>query len=346
MVRPYQTDAILTATGYVVAQRQAAIASKATGRLQYLAVEEGDPVIKGDLIAQLEHDDVDAAHSQALANLKMANATLEQRQAELYEAELHQKRQQDLLAKGLISDSEFEIADARYKSALAAVSAGKAQVEMYRAAVRSAHVDVENTKIRAPFDGTVLSKDADIGEMVAPFAASINSRGAVVTIADMSSLEVEADVSESNIQYVYVGQQCEIILDAFPAVRYAGHVHKIVPTADRAKATVLTKIRFDERDERVLPEMSSKVDFLQTSQKQEQAEPFLGVTKSAVTTRDGREIVLTVRDNTISVSPVKTGKELAGKVEILAGLSLGDIVVSEPLKELTTGSRVTPTHSN
>lgn len=341
-VYPSQVDAILTASGYVVAQRQAAIASKGTGRLEFLGAEEGDAVKKGQIIAQLEHNDVDAALEQARANLQMAKATLRQNEADLHEAQLNYERQQNLLEKGLISGSEYDIAEARFRSAEAAVAAAQAQIKLAEARVVSAQVDVENTNIRAPFDGTVLTKNADIGEMVAPFAASVNSRGAVVTIADMASLEVEADVSEANIQRVRQGQACEIILDAFPDVRYPGFVHKIVPTADRAKATVLTKIRFKERDAKVLPEMSAKVNFLSTTMQDNGASnaPFQAVPKSAIARRNDRFVVLVVRDRTVTETPISVGKEFGELVEVLDGVSNGDKVVLNPTDDLVSGHKV------
>lgn len=342
MVYPSQTDAILTAAGYVVAQRQAAIASKGTGRLVYLGVEEGDAVRKDQIIAQLEHNDVDAALSQAKANLEMANAALQQREAEFNEAELQYQRQKNLLEDALIAQSAFDLAEAGYLSAKAAVSSAKAEIKRARAGVVAAEVDVENTRIRAPFDGTVLTKNADVGEMVAPFAASSNSRGAVVTMADMTSLEVEADVSEANIQRVKGGQSCEIILDAFPDERYAGFVHKIVPTADRAKATVLTKVRFSDRDEKVLPEMSAKVNFLSGTLSEDDAalKPVLAIPLSAVTEANGRKSVFVVKDQSLVQTPIAAGKPFGGQIEILSGVTISEQVVLNPSPDFRTGTRV------
>ncbi len=342
MVSPAQADAVLTASGYVVAQRQAAIASKGTGRLDYLSVEEGDVVKKGQIIARLEHTDVDAALSQTRANLEMTQATVKQSEAQLKESELNFNRQKDLLAKGLISAAGFDIAEAQYNNDLSSVTWSKAQVELAKASVVSAEVNVENTNIRAPFDGTVLTKNADIGEMVAPFAASSNSRGAVVTIADMTSLEVEADVSESNIQKVQPGQSCEIILDAYPGERYPGYVHKIVPTADRAKATVLTKIRFKQLDEKVLPEMSAKANFLTRPLEETNGslKPFTGVLKAVVTLRAGHAVVFVLNSETVTETPISTGREVGGYLEVISGLKVGDKVVLNPGADLESGSRV------
>ena len=341
-IYPSQADAILTASGYVVAQTQAAIASKGTGRLEYLNVEEGDEVKEGEIIARLEHDDVDAELQRARADLEVSKAILKQREANQYEAKLNHERQKDLLSRGLISKSEYDIAEARFKSADAGVAAGKAQVELSKAAVVSADINVDNTKIRAPFSGTVLTKNADIGEMVAPFAASSNSRSAVVTLADMSSLEVEADVSESNIQRVRSGQPCEIILDAFPEIRYPGYVHKIVPTADRAKATVLTKIRFEKLDEKVLPEMSAKVNFFSKSLEgnNESLQPFTAVPKKAILKRNGMDVVFLVRGGSVTETPVSTGRAFGGQIEILSGVSNGDKVVLNPSEDLKSGMMI------
>ena len=221
---------MLTASGYIVAQRKAAVASKGSGKLVYLGVVEGDRVKKNQIIARLEDSDVHASLEQAKANLRINEADLKDAQQSL-------KRQKDLLEKGLANQADYDAAEARQLRVIA-------NIEMAKALVDGAEVALEYTLIRAPFDGTVLAKNADIGEMVVPMAASVGSKSAVVTIADMTSLQVEADVSESNIENVKPDQPCEITLDAYPEVRYQGYVAKIVPTADRAKATVLVKVAF------------------------------------------------------------------------------------------------------
>ena len=248
LISPSQVNAVLTASGYVVARRKAAVASKGTGRLVFLGVEEGDKVRTGQVIARLEDSDVVAARDRARENLRLA-------EADLYEAKKNLERVRILLNQGAIATVEVDVADARYKRVVATIEAAKY-------GFREAEVAVENTRIIAPFDGTVLKKNADVGEIVAPLAGAASSKAAVVTIADMSSLEVDADVSEANITRVAPEQQCEITLDAYPQQRYPGYVTKIVPTADRAKATVLVKIKFQKYDQRVLPEMSAKISFL------------------------------------------------------------------------------------
>jgi RND family efflux transporter MFP subunit len=327
LTSPSMANSVLTASGYVVAQVKAAVASKATGRLEKLYVEEGDRVRRGQLIGRLEDRDVIAALDQVRANLAVARADSNDARHSL-------ERQRTLFSSGLTSKAELDAAEARFNRVLATIQASEA-------AMRAAEVALEYTRIRAPFDGTVLTKNADVGEVVAPFGAATNSKGAVVTMADMSSLQVEADVSESNITRVKPGQPCEIILDAYPDRRYHGVVHKIVPTADRAKATVLTKVAFKERDDRVLPEMSAKVDFL--SKEQDSASENaskLTVAASAVVPKDGGWCAYQVRDGTLTEVAVKIGAASGRRVEILSGLVSGDQVVLKPSASFGSGMKV------
>jgi RND family efflux transporter MFP subunit len=340
---PGAAGSLLTATGYVVAQRQAAVASKGTGRLEVLNVEEGDQVKRGEVIGRLEAADVEASLRSARAAVGQAEAELERTRALAKEAQLAFDRAQGLLERSLIAQSEYEAAEARHRTAEAAVTAAGASLASKRAEAALAAVQVENTYIRAPFDGTVLTKNADVGEVVAPFASSSSSRGAVVTLADMSSLEVEADVSESNIRRIGTGQPCLITLDAHPSEPYRGVVKKIVPTADRAKATVLTKIAFVERDARVLPEMSAKVSFLDEGADSAASGTVVSVIAApaaAIRETDGGAVAFVVRDGTVAEVAVEAGTRYGGAVEIRRGLEEGDIVVLDPPQRLRDGSRV------
>jgi RND family efflux transporter MFP subunit len=323
-----QANAVLTASGYVVAQRKAAVASKATGRLEYLGVVEGDRVKKGQVLARLEDTDIKASLDQARANLKL-------NEADLRDAQQWLARQKTLLEKGVSTQSDYDGAEARYQRVLASIAVAKAIVV-------GAEVALENTLIRAPFDGTVLTKNADVGEMVAPMAASVSSRSAVVTLADMSSLQVEADVSESNIERITLGQPCEITLDAYPEARYEASVAKIVPTADRAKATVMVKVAFKSYDAKVLPEMSSKVLFLSkaTETVPVAVRSMLTVPLSSVTTRNGKRVVFMVRNDQAIAVAVSTGKDAGAMVEITQGLSAGDRVITGLNDRIVDGLRV------
>lgn len=333
-------SALLTASGYVVAQRQAAVSSKATGRLVFLGVEEGDRVLAGELLGRVESDDVEAELARAKAQQEVAEGALGTALARLKEARLQFDRVSDLLNRKLVSQSEFDAAEAGLKVAEAEVVQAQASIEAAKAAVRATQVAVENTRIRAPFDGTVLTKEADVGEMVAPFGSAQSARGAVVTLADMQSLEVEADVSESNIQRVGVGHPALIVLDAYPGQRYQGRVKKIVPTADRAKATVLTKVEFLDRDEKVLPEMSAKVTFLEAESADQAAAAELVVPAGAVLESAGETFVFTVIDNLARRRVVEPGNALGGQRVIKSGLREGDRVITNPPPDLKDGRKV------
>ncbi len=325
---PARSEEILEASGYVVAERKAAVASKATGRLVYLGVSEGDKVTKGEVIARLEDNDV-------MAQLAEAKANLELNEANLSDASWNFNRDKTLLKSGSITESAFE-------SARAGFLKGKASVDVAKANVEAAEVALDNTYVRAPFDGTVISKNADVGEIVAPMAGSINARGTVVTIADMSSLEVEPDVAESNIDKVTPGQPCIIKLDAYPGVQYQGYVSKIIPTANRSKGTVTVKVKFRKYDSRVLPEMSAKVMFLQDGKKLSGASdrPLLTIPGSAVVTRGGKLVVFRIENGKAIETAVVVGRHIGTFVEVKSGLSDGEEIVDSPDRLIKNGVNV------
>jgi RND family efflux transporter MFP subunit len=339
-VYPAQAYTVLNASGYVVAQRKAAVSSKSTGRLVYLGVEEGSRVKKGQVMASLENEDLVAARNQARAQVKQAEADLISAQAELTDAELQYRRFKTLVDQDLIARQDFDIAVARYKKAMAGVAGSQAQIRTAQAGLAEAQAALEYSYIRSPFDGVVTTKFADVGEVVAPFGAAANARAAVVTMADLGSLMVEADVAESNLDKVYQGQPCEISLDAIPDRRFPGEVHMIVPTADRAKATVLTKVKFLETDKRILPEMSAKVAFLSRPLSAGENRPRLAIAKSAVVTRQGRTVAFVLRGSQVKEVLVTVGPALGELVEITAGLKEGDRVVLRPPSSLSNGDRV------
>jgi len=339
-IYPSQTFTLLNASGYVVAQRKAAVASKVTGRLVSLSVEEGSRVKEGQVIARLESDDVTAALNQARANLNASRHNLEEAKADLSDAELSFKRDKELVARGFISRAEYDTAEARYKRAAAAVAAAEAAIKANTAALQGAEVALEYTLIRAPFDAVVLTKNADIGDIVTPIGAAANVQAAVVTIADMSSLQVEADVSESNLRLVKTGQPCEIQLDALPDVGFRGVVHMIVPTADRSKATVLVKVKFVDKDSRILPEMSAKVAFLSREVREDEQKARTTVPARAVVTRKGKQSVFLLKSDRVKETPITTGETLGDMIEVLGGVKTGDRIAVSPLDKLRDGSRV------
>jgi len=339
-VYPAQAYTALNASGYVVAQRKAAVSSKSTGRLAYLGVEEGSRVKKGQVMASLENEDLVAARNQAEAQVREAEAGLVSAQAELTDARLQHQRYKTLVAQDLISRQDFDIADARLKKAEAGVASAQARIRTTRAALAEAQASLGYSYIRSPFNGVVTTKNADVGEVVAPFGAAANARAAVVTMADLDSLMVEADVAESNLDKVYRGQPCEISLDAIPDRRFPGEVHMIVPTADRAKATVLTKVKFLEMDDRILPEMSAKVAFLSRPLGEGEKRPRLAVAKAALVTRNGRTVAFVLKGSQVKETPVAVGPALGDLMEVAGGLEEGNRVVLNPPASLGDGGRV------
>jgi RND family efflux transporter MFP subunit len=338
-VYPSQAVTLLNASGYVVAQRKAAVASKGTGRLEYLGVEEGNRVKKGQILARIENADLQAAQNQAQANLTVTRAHLAQIQAELKDARIKFERFQKLIQQQAISQSDYDTTQARFQQLQAGEAAAVSQIKAAEAALQSSQVALEYTLIRAPFNGVILTKYADVGEVVAPFGSSANAKAAVVTMADMDSLIVETDVSEINIEKVKTDQPCEIILDGLPGVRFQGKVHMIVPTADRSKATILTKVKFLEKDERILPEMSAKVAFLSRPVARDQ-QPSLAVPPSAVVVKNGRSVVYRLEGEKTIETPVKVGKPLAELTEITQGLKAGQKIILKPNRTMRDGMRI------
>ncbi len=337
---PSQAHTQLNATGYVVAQRKAAVASKATGRLEWLGVREGSVVKEGEVLARLENKDVIATQQQAQANVGVARANLEQSMAELKDAERALVRSRDLLDKNFVSAAAHDIAVARQEKAKAAISGFEAAIGAAEAGVRSAQVAVEQTLIRAPFDGVVLTKNANVGDVITPFSSALGSQAAVVTMADMSTLEVEADVSESNLSKVKPGQPCEIQLDALPESRFRGTVLRLVPTVDRSKATILAKIQFVDKDARILPEMSAKVAFLTQEMPETERTPRVVVQPFAVMERNGKRVVYVVKDGKAAETPVVTGEKMGELIEVKSGVKTGDRIVARPTEKLRDGAAV------
>jgi len=330
---PSQSLSVLNAAGYVVAQRQAALSSKATGRLELLGVAEGAVVKKGQLVARLERREVAAQLDQARAQVAVA-------QAELQEAQQNFDRSEQLLQKNFIASSSHDAVIARLNRARASLAAAQAQAEV-------ASANLAQTEIRAPFDAVVLTKNANEGDNITPFSSAADSKGAVVTIADMSTLEVETDVSESAVARLKLGQPAEIALDALPGERFAGAIVRMVPTIDRAKGTRLVKVKFDLIDERILPDMSAKVVFLERPLAQSERAAVIAVSPQAVVLREGVSVVYLLEGD--RVREVALGVATAGAspgAQWVAAPSLvpGQRVVIRP-GSLRDGQRVRPAAS-
>jgi RND family efflux transporter MFP subunit len=335
---PYQNVALLNAAGFVVAQRKASVSTKASGRLEWLGVQEGSAVRTDEVIAKLDDRDVRAQADQAKSNISVAKATLGQAEVELTDARAAWSRSQELRGQNFISQATLDTALARLNKARAGVESARAAVGAAEALSRAAEVAVEQTRIRAPFDGVVLTKNANVGDILTPFSSAAESKGAVVTMADMASLEVEADVSESSLANIKPGQPCEIQLDALPNERFRGRVSRLVPTVDRSKATVLTKIAFIDRDPRVLPEMAAKVVFLSREVTAEERTPSSVISAQALTERGGKPVVFALSGTEARMVSVDQKHTISDA--IVVSLKAGERVVLNPPANLADGSRV------
>jgi HlyD family secretion protein len=344
-VYPSTAVAVLSATGHVSAATHASVSSKGTGRLEWLGVQEGQRLRKDEVIARLESRDVRAQRDQAAASVEAARANLAQGQAELVDADLALKRTRDLAQRNFISSSEVDSSVARHDKAAAAIASLQAQIGVAQANLRVADVAVEQTLILAPFNGVVLTKNANVGDILTPFSAASGTTGAVVTMADMSTLEVEADVSESSIARISPGQPAEIQLDAFPELRLAGRVSRIVPDVDRSKATLLVKVHFDETDSRVLPDMSAKVAFLSRRLESSERAPVAAVRPEAIVKRGGKSYVFVVPADPgeaaarAAMTEVRVGERIGDLVRV-EGVSAGTRIVIGAPSNLPDGARV------
>ncbi len=336
---PAQAITALNATGRVTAQRKAAVSTKATGRLEFLGVQEGSVVKSGDILARIENKDVTATQDQARAGVLAAKANLEQGLAEMRDAQSNLTRSEDLAKKNFISGASLDTAKARFDKAKAAVASLNGAIGVAQANLRATAVSVEQTLIRAPFDGVVLTKNANVGDIITPFSSAADSKGAVVNMADMSTLEVEADVSETSISKISVGQPVQIQLDAFPDLRIPGKVSRTVPTVDRSKATLLVKVEFMERDPRVLPDMSAKVSFLTRPLTEAEKKPVTAVQSSAVTKRDGKDVVFVIENDVAKQTAIVVAGKIGDLVQV-SGVKPGDKVVITPSEKLKDGAAV------
>lgn len=353
---PSQQYSQLAASGYVVAQRRAAVSSKATGRLIELNVREGSLVKQGELIARVDAADVQAGLEASQAGVAQAQAVRQQAEATLAQARVQQANAEDdllrtegLVAQGFVSPQAVDAARTRARAAQAATAAAQSAIGTAQAGIAQAQAQVRvqqvsrnNTEIRAPFDGVVLVKNANVGDLITPFSNASGTSGAVVTMADLSTLEVEADVSESSVAKVRPDQPVEITLDALPDRRLRGSVARIVPTVDRAKATVMIKLRFEQLDPRILPEMSAKVSFLSQALTDADQKPVLAVPAAALVTVDGRQQVWRVASGDVAEAvPVTAGRRLGEQVELSGGgVKAGDRLVLNPPAGLKAGTRL------
>ena len=336
----------VVANGYVVARTKAAVSAKIPGRLAVLNVSEGSVVRRGDVIARLDNADYQAAVSEAEAQVASARATLIEAQSDRDQTQRDYARVRDVHTQNpnLVSTQEVEAAQSRFNQADARANAQSARVDAAAAGLRFAQANLENTYVRAPFSGTVLRKEAEVGEVVAPSVGGGLTRGAVVTMADLGTLEVEVDVNEAYIARVHGGQRARITLDAYPDTAFRGAVRQVVPTADRQRATVQVKVVINDHDSRILPEMGAKVEFLDDAPPARVGAapppPRLMVPAAAVRSEDGRAVVWIVRNGRVTRRDVDAGPVSGNLREIRSGLAGGEQLLVGGLESPREGQRV------
>jgi RND family efflux transporter MFP subunit len=323
---------ILTASGYVVARRKAVVSAKIQGRLAELRVEEGSRVRKGEVIARLESADYEAS-------VERARAAVQRAEADLAEYERQFRLAESLAKEDVLAEDQRDAARSRVRIAEAALAQSRADLAF-------AEATFQNTLIRAPFSGVVVKKMAEVGESVAPIPPGVNistSSGAIVALADLDTLEVEADVAESNVAKVGGGQPAEVTVEAIPDKRFRAVLRQVIPTADRTKATVQVKVTILDKDKDLKPEMSAKVTFLEPEAPREASAPpapQVTVPAAAVASRGGADVVFLVREGKALVRNVVKGAERDGHVVIRDGLEGGEQVVVAPPETLKDGDAV------
>jgi RND family efflux transporter MFP subunit len=334
--------AVLNASGYVVARRQSTVSSKVTGRVDEVLIEEGMSVKEGQLLARLDATTTRPVHALAQRQLEAARKNLEEVEVRMAEAERNLRRMQQLRTDKLVSELQLDQAQSEYAALSARLEALKSEVQVAEGAVRVRVQDLDDLLVRAPFDGVVVSKDAQPGEMVSPISAGGGfTRTGIATIVDMDSREIEVDVNEAFINRVKANQKTEAVLDAYPDWIIPSHVINIVPTADRQKATVRVRIAFDELEPRILPDMGVKVSFLEDRGQEAVAARAAVRVPSAAVIKDGEtSYVWRVIDGEVERVAVRTGGERDGQIELLSGVSAGDVVVAAPAEGLVEGASV------
>ena len=335
--------AVLNASGYVTARRQATVSSKVTGKLDAVLVEEGMTVREGQVLARLDDSTVRSQLALAEARLVASRRAIAEQEVRLNEAQLNLARTRRLVEEGVVGAADLDTDTAEVDSLAARIALSREQVVVAEREIDVLRTQLDDMVIRAPFDGVAISKDAEEGEMISPVSAGGGfTRTGVSTLVDMDSLEIEVDVNESYINRVSDGQRVVANLDAYPDWDIPGAVITTVPAADRQRATVLVRIAFDELDPRILPDMGVNVAFLEDEPPEPRAEATrLLVPAAATRSREGRDVVYVLRGDLVERRAVRLGANVGNQVEVVSGLTAGERVVVEGPEDLVDGDRVT-----
>src|SRR5262244_831997 len=334
---------LLNASGYVTPRRRATVAAKITGRVTGVFFDEGNHAKEGQLLATLDDSDARRALDSAVADRDSAKAAIRDYEVQLRYAEIQLHRAQELTTSGVSSQDQLDNATTQADSLKARIALAKQQVAVSEARIREAQQAVDNCEIHAPFSGIIVSKDAQVGEMVSPVSAGGGfTRTGIATIVDMNSNEVEVDVNEAYIARVQPGQRVDSVLDAYPDWKIPSRVRTVIPTADRQKATVKVRISFDKLDPKILPDMGVKVAFLSNEPPaaKGKTEAKALIPNSSVHSEEGKPVVFLVREGKLERRAVSVGREHGSDVEVMAGVSPGDTVVVKSAEALKDGQAV------
>ena len=336
--------AVLDASGFVVARRQATVSSKVTGKVVEVLIEEGMKVQEGQILARLDDSNIAVALHLAQAQLASAKASLGETEASLDQTTKEFKRISDLSASHIANQSDLDKAEADMKTMRARLERQRVDVTVAERQVDTWQQQIDDMIIRAPFTGITVSKNAQPGEMISPISAGGGfTRTGIGTIVDMSSLEIEVDVNESYLNRVEPRQEVEATLDAYPDWKIPSKVIAIIPTADRQKATVKVRVGFNQLDPRILPEMGVKVAFHGGAPEPTSTGRSMVVPKSAVRQVDGQDIVWVVQDGKVERRAVSLASGTGDQTVIRAGLAAGERIIVEGPPTLKAGDHVRET---
>jgi len=343
---------LLNASGYVTPRRRATVAAKITGKVKQVFIDEGMRVRQGQVLATLDDSDYQVSLASAMADREAIAASIADLEVQQGNAQRELKRMKELVDAGIQTPQALDASETLVERLKAQIAQAKSQVQAADARIAVNRQNIENCQIRSPYDGIVVTKDAQPGEMVSPISAGGGyTRTGIATVVDMASNEIEVDVNENYIARVKPGQPVTATLDAYPDFPIPAHVRTVIPTADREKGTVKVRVAFDRLDSRILPDMGVKVAFLDGAPPSPKEiakdgapaapRPVALVPSQAVRSADGQSSVFLFRDGAIERRVIRIGNTRDSNVEVIAGLAAGDLVVTAGPDDLRDGQQVT-----
>jgi RND family efflux transporter MFP subunit len=334
-----EAEKLLSAKGYLKAMRQAMIGTRVAGRVQEIRVQEHDEVKKDQVLAVIEHYDLDAMIEQRKASLEKSKADLEEAKADLWEKQREANRADRLVSKKMVPQEDFEKASSSAKMCAARVASLEAMIKVQQANIKEMEYTLKyQMHIMAPFDGTVVEKQGEIGEVINPMAMSSSlGRSAVVTIADLKNIDVETDINEGQMARIELGQPAEVSVSAVPSKRYKGELRQIIPMGDRTRGTVKVKVKIVDPDDKLFPELAATVHFLpfKSGSSADASKAYLFVPKSAVFQENGHDFVWVVdKKSRVGKRQVEVAITREDLARVETGLESGEQVVLTPPKTL------------